>query len=179
MESVETIPLAGIQKILAEQTGLRKYYFLFDKTGNAATFLNYQGTLIDFYKNYLKVVAERQTIPEALDVLRGAWVGAMLHGKHFAINLDKERPDFTNEWKGDDSNLPEWVFDYEECDKFERYIKLVRESENISLTGDKGNYFRAKQFTMSFILNYISEEDVANIQKLVPYGDQFKVYILQ
>ena len=102
----------------------------------------------------------------------------MLHGQCLGINLADTRPNFTAEYAGDDSSLPSWVFNYEECEKFENYTKIVREDENRSLTGDPGNYFRNAKFSMVMICTYVSDEEIQSYLQQIPHSEQFEVYVI-
>ena len=66
-----------------------KYLIYFDKTGgNVATFFNYKGFLVDYFKDVVKVQKGNLTLEEACETFRKAIVNSMYHGHCLAINCD-------------------------------------------------------------------------------------------
>ena len=57
-----------------------------DKQGNVATFFRYKGREIEFNKEALKASLGRQSVDDALEVLRKAFVNAARTGDHILID---------------------------------------------------------------------------------------------
>merc|ERR1711924_23387 len=129
-------------------------------------------------KLVLKVETGKIDVPDALEKVRAEIVGAMLHGKSVVINLDTLRPNFTDKFFNEEV-LPSWVWNYAELAKHENYMKIVKDSENQSIMGDQGNYFRAKSFSLVILCRFSTDDDLNTYHTSFPHGDSFKKYIVQ
>ena len=76
----------------------------------------------------------------------------MRSGNTFVINIGSTIPDFKGVMNTGEENFPaDKVFDFDEWRNNDVYMKVVKEDENVSLTGDKGNYIMSPKFSL-FIL---------------------------
>ena len=150
---------------------------MFDKTGNCDKFFTYYTKLIEFQKEMLKVTVGEQIEADALELIRKKMVGSLLHGKTLVIFVDSLRPNFKEDYHGTEQTLPEWVFDYQKLKQ--NFIKIVNDEENYDDNGNKGYFARNPSFAMIILAKYKNEDDIAEFEQMIPYGEQFKKYVVE
>ena len=181
MESIDKVGLAGVTTLQGKATDQKKYLMIFDKTGNAATFFQYKATLLDWHKHVIKHQMGNCSKEDSLHEFRKMYVGGMKTGGCLVVNVDKIRPEFShaeNQWGGTDI-IPDVLFDYNAFLDHDTYMKIVPDEENISLTGDQGNFFRQPGFAMFILCQYKDDEDMNSYHEKFPHGAQFKKVIIE
>ena len=82
------------------------------------------------------------------------------NGSNLAIACSNLKPNFILDLKTDLFN-PFDVFDFAKHREYDNYMKIVKDDENVSLTGDKGNYFMQEKFQITFLAKYTDDADCA------------------
>ena len=104
----------------------------------------------------------------------------MKTGDTFALNVDKLQPDWVNEWDMGDADFnPMTVFHKSQWQKEENYMQIVRERENISLTGDRGNYIMQPNFNIVIVAAYVSDEACDELLQKLPFSEQFAKFVIE
>ena len=104
-------------------------------------------------------------------------VGCMLHGKLMVISVESLRPNFKLDYTS--IEFPADIFNFSEWRKEANYMKVVHDDENVSMMGDKGNFWLNENFTIILLAKYKSDEDCADWLSKIPYADDMQVYIVE
>ena len=104
----------------------------------------------------------------------------MLSGNTCVIYIDSLVPDFKATYNTGQSDFPaDKVFDFTELQKEDVYMQMVREEENYSLTGDKGNYMMSRDFKLVILATYVSDERCQEVIDNIPGGEECMKFIVQ
>ena len=58
-------------------------------------------------------------------------------------------------------------------------MTLVKEEENVSLTGDKNNFAQQEKFGICFIAKYKDEADVADVLSKIPNSKDMMLFAIE
>mmetsp|Transcript_13069 Transcript_13069/g.9107 ORF Transcript_13069/g.9107 Transcript_13069/m.9107 type:complete len:184 (-) Transcript_13069:115-666(-) len=169
---------AGLTKLSAEtqkshQEG--KYSFFVDGNGNCATFFNYQGgSLKDVNKMKMKVDTGMATKEEVCEELRKAVVACSRTGSSLVLNIGNTAPDFLNTITDDKEFPTNIIFDRAAWRQEENHMKLVKEEENVDLSGNKGQYVMCMDFQLVLLASKSDDDTLAKQMALIPHIDQFR-----
>ena len=106
---------------------------------------------------------------EVIEGLRKNLVGCMLHGKPMIINVETLRPNFNLDFTC--LEFPPEIFNYSEWRKEANFLKVVHDDENVSMMGDKGNFYMNENFTIVLLAKYKDDADCADWLSKIPHSD--------
>ena len=148
-----------------------RYCIIFDKNENANVYFTYKGTMREANKLAVSVIIGHRTKEEAMEVLRKSLVYSMRIGDVFAINCDNLNLDFNNDWTHPEILPMEEITEFDEWREDDRYMKIVKDEENVDLIGNKKCYVMNEKFQMVFLYKYTTDEDMVRIVDNIPNSD--------
>ena len=149
MESSKTIGLTDLERQVDETWTNGKIPYFFDNQGNASTFYNYKGTLVELNKLQLGVTLGQKTVDDVKETLRLKFKSAMANGDTLAIFTGETTGKFSDYF--DESYFPKEIFEPENIVKSEIYKKCVREDEDQDVFGNKGYFAMRDGFKVAVI----------------------------
>ena len=179
MDSVKNIELQYLANIHKDAVEAQKHVIIWDQTGQADTFFNYNSNLADFNRDVKKVEGGFMEASEALEKLRVKMVPSMRTGKIFAIHVANVVPDFHTMFAGTEDIFPSaQVFNWEAWRVHETYMKTVRDDENHNDMGNKGAFYQDSKFCIVISATYESQEKCQELLDKIPHSDQMMKFMI-
>ena len=151
---------------------------VFDKTGNVGTFYNYQAHVVEVAKLFLNNQMGTKTKEEVLEEMRKSVVSCVKMGKTLVFNFGKLHKDMAADWSS--SEFPaEKIFNWAEWRKPENHMAIVKEDENVDLSGNTGQYVLMEKFTICCLFDYTDDDTMAAAKNTIPDNANYLYYIVQ
>uniref|UniRef100_A0A7S3X935 Uncharacterized protein n=1 Tax=Strombidinopsis acuminata TaxID=141414 RepID=A0A7S3X935_9SPIT len=111
---------------------------------------------------------------DILEELRKSCVGTTRTGNNYVFNIGKSVVDFKEMFNEKDVFPADKIFDREEWNKEENYMKIVKEEENVDLSGYKGQYVKSDTFHVVIIAAKSDEETLQKQMAAIPHIEKFR-----
>mmetsp|Transcript_115315 Transcript_115315/g.160011 ORF Transcript_115315/g.160011 Transcript_115315/m.160011 type:complete len:99 (-) Transcript_115315:77-373(-) len=95
-------------------------------------------------------------------------------GSKYVLNLGKTAPDFNSVFTKDGVWPSNIIFDKEAWAKEENHMPLVRDDENVDLSGNKGQYVMAKEFHLVVLVSKSDDQTLEQQMAGIPHMDKFR-----
>ena len=156
ISSWETYNVRDLKAQVNEARNENKYLFIWDKFGHVGTYFRYQGLLIEFDQEFMKVKAGRQTANQAMHDLNDKIKTARGIGQNILIDLGNKDADFKSEFTSDEYFNASSVFDREQLGQFDN-----------------------EAFTLTIRSAVDNEEDLQEVMSKIPNIEKFRLIIIE
>ena len=106
-----------------------------------------------------------------MDKMRASMVGSMKNGRLFVINMSRAQANWSDFDMGENDFPVNSIFDINDWKDESKHMKIVRESENVDLNGNEGQYVMDNNFRICFLLNSSSDEKYNETISNIPHAD--------
>ena len=168
----ETVPLTKMLEEVNKSHAQGKYCIINDRQGNVATFFRYKGYHFEFAPEVIKTVMGKQSVEDAVEKLRVAWVHCARVGENMCIDCGRGSADFKTKWTN--ASFPTATyFDFAEGRKHETLMKIIKTDEDFDWT-KKEKFSLKNEFMVSFMTTAEDQADVDKFVESLPGSDKMR-----